>query len=249
MKKIILLLAVFACVSVSQAQTVTGIYGCYSKNGQYADLSTEPFYYRTSSYIQAILYFKFEVTNGATELPAGEVLTISLNAFGDNGTYTHTLTSPLAANGTTMFILKDEYQIDLSFPIAQYQNALTWLESDQCYQGSCCATVTATTTLGTLNKQGADKCATFKILSNAAVKENALSNVNIYPTNVNGMLTIENLDNAQVSVYTISGQEVQSVNHAEGTISVDMSNLSNGLYLVKIQNQNGTRVEKIQVVK
>lgn len=243
MKKIILLLAVFACVSVSQAQTVTGIYGCYNKNGQYADLSTEPFYYRTSSYLSAMIYFRFEVTNGATELPVGEVITLSLNTFGDNGNYTYTLTSPLAANGKVVL------QENLSFPIAQYQNALTWLESDQCYQGSCCATVAATTTLGTLDKNVADKCATFKILSNAAVKENALSNVNIYPTNVNGMLTIENLDNAQVSIYTISGQEVQSVNHAEGTISVDMSNLSNDLYLVKIQNQNGTRVEKIQVVK
>ncbi len=243
MKKIILLLAVFACVSVSQAQTVTGIYGCYNKNGQYADLSTEPYYYRTSNLRDAMIYFRFEVTNGATELPAGEVITLSVNTFGDNDTWTFTLTSSLAANGKVML------QNNLSIPFGDVINKLHELPDEQCYQGSVCATVASTTTLGTLEKQGADKCATFKIMSNAAIKENALSNVNIYPTNVNGILTIENLDNAQVSVYTISGQEVQSVNHAEGIISIDMSNLSNGLYLVKIQNQNGTRVEKVQVVK
>ena len=77
-----------------------------------------------------------------------------------------------------------------------------------------------------------------------------MESVKIYPSPVSDNLKIENLQEAtDISIYNVVGQVVRTVNSVMGSVEIDMSDLSNGLYFVKMQNSKSVRTEKIQVVK
>ncbi|MBN2662190.1 MAG: choice-of-anchor J domain-containing protein [Bacteroidales bacterium] len=78
-------------------------------------------------------------------------------------------------------------------------------------------------------------------VTNAAVgiNETAANNVSIYPNPTTNFINIS--ENADVVVYTISGQQVLSVNN---TKSVNVSNLQAGVYFANITTVNGVSVEK-----
>jgi len=83
-----------------------------------------------------------------------------------------------------------------------------------------------------------------------AIRENSIDLVKVYPNPVLNNLRIENLyDATNINIYNVMGQVVRTIPSATGSISVDMSNLSNGLYFIKMQNGKTVRTEKIQVVK
>ena len=93
-------------------------------------------------------------------------------------------------------------------------------------------------------------CKGFKIKATNVADIDIFESVKLYPNPVRGNLKIENLNEAtDISIYNIMGQEVQKVSSAMGSVEIDMSGLSNGLYFVKMQNGKNIRTEKIQVVK
>ena len=71
----------------------------------------------------------------------------------------------------------------------------------------------------------------------------------VYPNPVRNTLTIDNVADANISIYSITGQLVKTIPAANGSIQVDMSAMAAGLYIVKMENGKQTRIEKIQVVK
>ncbi|PVW16426.1 T9SS type A sorting domain-containing protein [Marixanthomonas spongiae] len=76
----------------------------------------------------------------------------------------------------------------------------------------------------------------------------AQSTVSFYPNPVNDVLhlnTTETIDS--VAIYTITGQEVFNVDFNDNNTQVNVSSLSSGVYLVKV-NSNNT-VETLKVVK
>ena len=87
------------------------------------------------------------------------------------------------------------------------------------------------------------------ILGYNDIAENTLSMAKVYPNPVRNTLTIENVADANISIYSITGQLVQSVPSANGNVQIDMSAMAAGLYIVKMENGKQTRIEKIQVVK
>jgi len=93
-------------------------------------------------------------------------------------------------------------------------------------------------------------CSDFKVKSTGIVETDNLKQVQVYPNPVNNSLKIENLDAAtNINIYNVMGQVVRTIPSATGSIDVDMSDLSNGLYFIKMQNGKNVRTEKIQVVK
>ena len=81
------------------------------------------------------------------------------------------------------------------------------------------------------------------------IEENNIESVNMYPNPVSGNLKINNLnESTTINVYSITGQLLRSVS-ATGSTEIDMSDLSDGLYFVKMQNGKSVRTEKIQVIK
>jgi hypothetical protein len=86
--------------------------------------------------------------------------------------------------------------------------------------------------------------------NNSITSIDVLKSAKLYPNPVSGSLKIENLEDAtNVNIYNVMGQIVRTIPSATGSIDVDMSDLSNGLYFIKMQNGKNVRTEKIQVVK
>jgi hypothetical protein len=75
--------------------------------------------------------------------------------------------------------------------------------------------------------------------------------VNLYPNPVHGNhLKIENLNEVtDIQIYNITGQLIQHIPAVTGNTTVDVSNLSNGLYILKMQNGKNVRTEKIQIIR
>ncbi len=99
----------------------------------------------------------------------------------------------------------------------------------------------------TVNDEGS--CTVLQLNSAVSIEENTFSMAKVYPNPVRNTLTIENVADANISIYSITGQLVQSVPSANGNVQIDMSAMAAGLYIVKMENGKQTRIEKIQVVK
>lgn len=87
-----------------------------------------------------------------------------------------------------------------------------------------------------------------KTISN--VEEDIVNEIAIYPNPTSNFLNIANTDGLpiDINIYDISGNNV--LNHTEFIDnSLDLSNLGSGIYIVKINYKNHTKVEKITVIK
>ena len=69
------------------------------------------------------------------------------------------------------------------------------------------------------------------------VEENS-NNYEIYPNPTNGNIMVSGANINQVEVYNLCGQKVLSVNGSQN-VNVDMSNLTSGVYMVKVIDNNG----------
>ena len=90
----------------------------------------------------------------------------------------------------------------------------------------------------------------IKVEIPTSISENTLESVKVYPNPVRNMLNIDNLSTeANISIYNMAGQLVISEQAVSGTNSIDLSSLSAGLYIVRMQDGNNVRTEKVQVIK
>jgi len=73
------------------------------------------------------------------------------------------------------------------------------------------------------------------------------NNSNVYPNPTNGKVFIDNLGSSTtVSVYNSLGQEVETSSHLQNDKTIiDLSNLPNAVYFVKITSNNQTKIQKI----
>lgn len=86
----------------------------------------------------------------------------------------------------------------------------------------------------------------YKEIPDDGVEENVADNVNIYPNPVKDILTIEASDYQNVEIYDLTGKCVYEQT-AGGVINIDMSQMTKGIYLVKMNNENGTVTRKVVV--
>jgi hypothetical protein len=68
--------------------------------------------------------------------------------------------------------------------------------------------------------------------------------IKIYPDPAINDLTIETLQKSTIEILNIEGQIIRSVSLSETSITIDISDLAGGLYLVKVKNENGVAVKK-----
>ncbi len=90
------------------------------------------------------------------------------------------------------------------------------------------------------------------IVIDLAVDAKQVSNnvkINVYPNPTTGTLNITNAENAAVYVYNILGEVVASINNADASSTIDMSNLSEGTYIVKILTDDNVITKKINLIK
>lgn len=85
----------------------------------------------------------------------------------------------------------------------------------------------------------------FIRISNVSVDENPLSNVKLYPNPTSGQLSIEAEEMTFVSVYDLVGQCVMQMSAENGQATLDMSQLRNGVYFIKVNTGNGSAVQRV----
>ena len=80
-----------------------------------------------------------------------------------------------------------------------------------------------------------------------AVNENT-ANINVYPNPTNGLLNIEGQGTMHISVSNLLGQALQETT-ASGNTTLDMSRLEAGMYLIRIESENGVTIQKVNLRK
>ena len=80
------------------------------------------------------------------------------------------------------------------------------------------------------------------------IEENTDKNIDVYPNPTNGLLNIEGQGTMHISVSNLLGQKLHETT-AEGNIVLDMSRYESGMYIIRIENENGVMVQKVNVRK
>lgn len=78
------------------------------------------------------------------------------------------------------------------------------------------------------------------------IEENTDKNIDVYPNPTNGMLIIEGQGTMHICLSNLMGQKLMEV-EAEGNTTLDLSRYESGMYLVRIENENGVTVRKVNV--
>jgi hypothetical protein len=242
MKKLfILLVAVSACIYVSQAQTVADAFFVYIPDRSIHDtvtvsigsnIPTEGRYKLSQVGLSSFVVAVELKNNTKSDMLAGDAIQILMSYNGKSLlNYSIELTKNIEVD-SSLFITFDEYVLiggrtqigcnDICYQVAKYNET-------------------------TVNDEGS--CTVLQLNSAVSIEENTFSMAKVYPNPVRNTLTIENVADANISIYSITGQLVQSVPSANGNVQIDMSAMAAGLYIVKMENGKQTRIEKIQVVK
>ena len=75
------------------------------------------------------------------------------------------------------------------------------------------------------------------------------NNISIYPNPTKGIVNIKSAENSNVFVYNILGDLVASFNNISNNSKVDLSNLSEGNYVIKVVSEKESVNQQITIVK
>jgi len=83
--------------------------------------------------------------------------------------------------------------------------------------------------------------------ANTSVNETVLENVTVYPNPSNGIINVKSpLDVLDVTVFDISGKIVHRT-ILNGNLSIDLSELEKGSYIIELRNSTGVYKETITI--
>jgi hypothetical protein len=90
-----------------------------------------------------------------------------------------------------------------------------------------------------------------KVKQGNDIKEVHTNKINLYPNPSNYQFTLDNGQELmkEVSLYDVMGRKVQHLPVNAPSTTVNVSNLPNGIYVVKINTASGVLVRKVQVVR
>jgi hypothetical protein len=114
-----------------------------------------------------------------------------------------------------------------------------------------CVQIPSITVGGVQKAVNSEYCASFTASVVGIEDIGHLKEVNIFPNPVrDNYLKFENLNEAtNIYLYNIAGQLIESIPAATGNIDMDVSHLSNGVYVTKLQSGKYTHTKKIQIIR
>ncbi|MBO4739650.1 MAG: T9SS type A sorting domain-containing protein, partial [Bacteroidales bacterium] len=180
-------------------------------------------------------YTGVQVTNNSgSDLVAGDSIKVLLKINGTNIYVSKiTLTKSIQKDSSTYCLLNDYVIVP---------NISQWGENTYCYQ-------VVYYNENPVNDNPTNNCMTFTFNKTTGIVENALEEVKIYPNPARNILYINNVENANIDIYSIAGQRVKTIKNVTGNQDIDVSDMANGMYILRMQDGQNTRVEKIQVIK
>jgi hypothetical protein len=88
---------------------------------------------------------------------------------------------------------------------------------------------------------------TFNFTVQVGINDISTSDVNIYPNPNNGQFIINGIEDASVDVYSITGKIITKQLSTNGFINIE--NISNGVYFIKITTEEGIVTKRFTVSK
>ena len=135
-------------------------------------------------------------------------------------------------------------------PVSTYQfsirmaGAYTWNDSVYSVNGTYQQTLIAA--------NGCDSIVTLKYVNTTGIDNYTNSEkLVIYPNPANDKIILDNGNSImkEAIVYDITGREIKRVSINETQITIDLSNLQIGMYVIKISTKQGMLTRKVQVVR
>ena len=98
--------------------------------------------------------------------------------------------------------------------------------------------------------RGEEKCESeyLDVMIDITDVEENTANINLYPNPTNGLLNIEGQGRMHISIANLLGQMLQEA-ISEGSTTLDLSCYESGMYLIRIETENGVMVQKVNVRK
>ena len=84
---------------------------------------------------------------------------------------------------------------------------------------------------------------------NAVGIQESTNTLTVSPNPASTEVKVENAAGAQIFVYNIAGQQVMSIANAEANETLNVSNLTAGLYIVRVVNGNEVTTAKVSIVR
>lgn len=86
-------------------------------------------------------------------------------------------------------------------------------------------------------------CVSISVANTTAISENSVTSVNIFPNPAVGMLNVQSQGFQTIEIVSLLGQVVFSAD-AESDMQINVSNLTDGVYFVRLNGANGTTTQK-----
>lgn len=187
------------------------------------------------------LWSNSATTASISGLPAGTYTVTITDNVGATATATAIITQPSAIT-TTANVNAGNIDITVTGGTPPY----TYLWSTGSINQDITVSNAGTYTLTVTDINGCTKTHTEVITGASEININA---INIYPNPTKGVINVTNAERANIYVYNIIGDVVSSVEDASNLVSIDISNLAEGSYIVKIVSNKRTITKRINLVK
>jgi hypothetical protein len=90
---------------------------------------------------------------------------------------------------------------------------------------------------------------TKSVLRTASVDDSVFANVKLYPNPTTGSISIVNATDFNMDIVNVLGNVVYSKRNLDAIQQIDLSNLSNNIYFVRITDGQKTSIRKIMISK
>ncbi|MDR1878055.1 MAG: T9SS type A sorting domain-containing protein [Bacteroidales bacterium] len=257
MKKIIFLFAAVSfCIVAAQAQDarITKIFGRFTMPPPatpLVDLETDSMIYTSGTLNERTMHFSFEFTNGQTPLKRGDTIVIDgrigAGSFMEDS-FKYTLTADLGVGETVQ--IADQYGESFVSWASVFTKVNDTLTTGMIYGEIL---YISTQDGNPVSVDGSTKGVKAHFLKReppiSVVETTNMDKVKFYPNPVSSTLTVDNLRNTNVDIYSVIGQRILHFENVSGELTIPLTEYPEGIYFLKMQNGNTTRTEKIKVVR
>ncbi len=84
---------------------------------------------------------------------------------------------------------------------------------------------------------------------NAAINTVSMNGLSVYPNPATTTLYVENNTGASIHIYNLLGEEVKVINNADRNAVINVADLNEGTYIVKVIDGNKVKTAKVNIVK
>ena len=81
------------------------------------------------------------------------------------------------------------------------------------------------------------------------VQNHSAQNLTVSPNPASTTISVENAAGAEISIYNVAGQKVMSIENADANETINISSLSEGVYVVRMVNGNEVATSKLNIVR